>query len=140
MDEIVEKLKDSDPFGTWWPFIIAGLVFLATTVKAYMNGQYCPSGNLITDQVVVVTGGDGGIGSEIVKELAKRAAIVVMCCRDVQHGEKVKARIQKFLGKTKARIDVRQLDLRSFENIKEFVNNFGELKVLKFKFKILTPH
>jgi FlaA1/EpsC-like NDP-sugar epimerase len=130
MDEIAEKLKDADPFASWWPFIIAGVVFLATTVKAYMNGQYCPSGNLITDQVVVVTGGDGGIGSEIVKELAKRAAIVVMCCRDVQNGEKVKAKIQKFLGKTKIRIDIRQLDLNTFDNIKEFVKNFGTVSTI----------
>lgn len=128
MDEIKEKLLGADPFASWWPFIVAGAVFLVTTIKAYMNGQYCPNGNLITDQVVVVTGGDGGIGAEIVKELAKRAAIVVMCCRSVEHGEKVRVRIQKFLGaKTRVRIDIRQLDLRSFQNIRDFVKAFGEL-------------
>lgn len=130
MDEIKEKLLGADPFASWWPFIVAGAVFLITTIKAYMNGQYCPNGNLITDQVVVVTGGDGGIGSEIVKELAKRAAIVVMCCRNVENGEKVRARIQRFLGaKTRVRIDIRQLDLRSFQSVRDFVKAFGKLLI-----------
>lgn len=127
MDEIKEKLLGADPWASWWPFIIAGSVFLVTTLKAYMNGQYCPNGNLITDHVVIITGADGGIGAEIVKELAKRAATVVMCCRNVENGEKVRTKIQRFLGaKTRARIDIRQLDLRSFENIRDFVKAFGE--------------
>lgn len=124
LDEIREQLENADPFKSWWPFIIAGAVFLLSIIKTFMSGQYCPNGNLITDLVVLITGADGGIGQEIVKELAKRGGIIIMCCKNPQNGEKVKARIMKTV--PKARIDIRQLDLRSFDNVREFVKSIGK--------------
>lgn len=125
LDEIQAQLEDADPFRSWWPFIIAGAVFLGSTIKAYMSGQYCPNGNTITDLVVLVTGGDGGIGQEIVRELSKRGAILIMCCKNPENGEKVKKQIMRHV--KKVRIDVRQLDLRSFENVRRLVAEIGEL-------------
>lgn len=124
LDEIQAQLEDADPFRSWWPFIIAGAVFLGSTIKAYMSGQYCPNGNTITDLVVLVTGGDGGIGQEIVRELSKRGAILIMCCKNPENGEKVKKQIMRHV--KKVRIDVRQLDLRSFENVRRLVAEIGE--------------
>lgn len=123
-EELATQLKDADPFKSWWPFIIAGAVFLVSTIKSYMGGQFCPNGNLITDLVVLITGADGGIGQEIVKELAKRGGIIIMCCKNTENGEKEKKRIMK--GMKKVRIDVRQLDLRSFDNIRSLVKSIGE--------------
>lgn len=127
MDEIKAQLEDADPFRSWWPFIIAGAVFVVSTIKAYMGGQNCPNGNLITDLVVVVTGGDGGIGQEVVRELAKRGAIIIMCCRNPENGEKVKKQLMRNVQKVRTRIDVRQLDLRSFDNVRRLVGEIGEL-------------
>lgn len=123
-EEIKALLQDADPFKSWWPFIIAGAVFLISTVKAFMGGMYCPNGNLITDLVVVITGADGGIGQEIVRELSKRGGIVIMCCKNAENGEKVKKGIMRSL--KKVRIDVRQLDLRSFDNVRCLVKSIGE--------------
>jgi short chain dehydrogenase len=123
-DEIKSLFEDSDPFKSWWPFIISGAVFLISTVKSYMSGQFCPNGNLINDLVVLITGADGGMGQEVVKELAKRGGIVIMCCKNTENGEKVKQKILKQV--KKVRIDIRQLDLRSFDSIRGLVKSIGE--------------
>jgi enoyl-[acyl-carrier-protein] reductase (NADH) len=65
-----------------------------------------------------------GIGSEIVKELARRGGHIIMCCRSVESGEKVKKIVMKNV--PKARIDIRQLDLRSFDHVKRLVHSIGE--------------
>lgn len=123
-DEIQAHLKDADPFKSWWPFIIAGVVFLVSTMKSYMSGQMCPNGNLITDHVVLITGADGGIGTEIVKELSKRGGHVIMCCKKVENGEIIKKQIMKTA--QKVRIDIRQLDLRSFDDVRRLAKSIGE--------------
>lgn len=125
-EEIKTLFEDADPFRTWWPFVIAGAVFLASMIKAYMGGQTCPNTNQITDLVVLITGGDGGIGQEVVKELAKRGGIIIMCCKSTENGEKVKKLIMKHL--RKVRIDIRHLDLRSFDNVRRLVKSIGEKK------------
>lgn len=123
-EEIKALFEDADPFKSWWPFIIAGAVFLASTIKSYMGGQFCPNGNLITDLVVLITGADGGIGQEITRELAKRGGIIIMCCKKTENGEKVKKQIMKHL--KKVRIDIRQLDLRSFDSVRCLVKSIGK--------------
>jgi hypothetical protein len=60
MEEILEAFRDADPFKTWWPFVITGIVFVVATIKSYMGGQNCPSTNAISDLVVLITGADGG--------------------------------------------------------------------------------
>jgi hypothetical protein len=125
LDDIQEKIVNSDPFSSWWPFIIAGAVFLVSTIKSYMSGQFCPNGNLITDHVVLITGADGGIGKEIVRELSKRGGHVIMCCKKLENGEKVKKQIMKSV--KKVRIDIRQLDLRSFDDVRRLAKSIGEI-------------
>ncbi|CAG9808017.1 unnamed protein product [Chironomus riparius] len=121
VEDIIELFRDADPFKTWWPFIIAFLVFIVMTIKAYMAGQNCPTEITINDSVVLVTGADGGIGREIVKELAKRGGHIIMCCKNFDNGENIKKNIMKCL--PKARIDVRQLDLCLFESVTKLVNS-----------------
>lgn len=124
LEDIKDKLVNADPFKSWWPFIIAGAVFLVSTIKSYMAGQQCPNGNLIKDLVVVITGADGGIGREIVRELSKRGGIVIMCCKNPDNGEAVKQKIMKSL--KKVRIDIRSLDLRSFDSVRQLVKSIGK--------------
>lgn len=124
LEEITALFEEADPFRSWWPFIIAIAVFFASTIKSYMGGQMCPNGNLITDLVVLITGADGGIGQEIVRELAKRGGIIIMCCKKTENGEKVKKEIMKNF--KRVRIDIRQLDLRSFDNVRSLVKSIGE--------------
>jgi FlaA1/EpsC-like NDP-sugar epimerase len=125
VEDIIELFRDADPFKTWWPFIIAFLAFVVMTIKTYMAGQNCPSENTINELVVLVTGGDKGIGREIVKELAKRGGHIIMCCKNVESGESTKKNILKCL--SKARIDIRHLDLGSFESVTKLVNSIGKM-------------
>lgn len=60
VEDIIELFRDADPFKTWWPFIIAFLVFIVMTIKSYMGGQNCPSENTINELVVLITGGNCG--------------------------------------------------------------------------------
>lgn len=64
------------------------------------------------------------------KELSQRGGHIIMCCRNAENGEKVKRQMMKYV--PKARIDVRQLDLNSFENVRKFVKSIGEKFYLFF--------
>lgn len=37
IENIAEELANADPFQSWWPFIIAGVVFLITIIRC-VNG------------------------------------------------------------------------------------------------------
>lgn len=97
-----------------------------------MGGQYCPNANLLTDLVVVITGADGGIGEEVCTELAKRKAIICMACKDIENGEKVKKKILRQF--SNAKICVKQLDLRSFDNVRRFVQSVGKIYCIIYFF------
>ncbi|XP_055616010.1 retinol dehydrogenase 12 [Toxorhynchites rutilus septentrionalis] len=119
MDEIKAALADADPFSSWWPFIISGIVFLITTVRMYMGGQVCPNTNPIRDQVVIVTGASGGIGKELCKELVRRSAHVIMACRDMDKGDRTRQSIIREI--PGASLELLPLDLRSFDCVRRFV-------------------
>lgn len=84
-----------------------------------MGGQICMLSNNINGQIVIVTGSSGGIGLEIVKELCRRGARVIMACRDIKKTEKIIELIKQ--EQPKANVCVRYLDLLSFDNIRRFV-------------------
>lgn len=50
--------------------------------KIYFNGGICDISKDLTDQVVVITGSNAGIGKETALALAKMNATIVMACRD----------------------------------------------------------
>lgn len=53
-----------------------------------------------------------------------------MCCRNLENGEKARKQVLKCV--PKARIDVRHLDLCSFDNVREFVKSIGEQNISAF--------
>lgn len=57
--------------------------------------------------------------------MVKRGGHIIMCCKNSENGENVKKNILKCL--PKARIDVRQLDLRLFESVTKLVNSIGKV-------------
>ncbi|QGY44056.1 SDR family NAD(P)-dependent oxidoreductase [Maribellus comscasis] len=74
----------------------------------------------LTGKVIVVTGGNSGLGFESVKVFAQKGAEVILASRSMENGEKAKSEI----GETKGKIVVMQLDLSSFESIKKFADDF----------------
>ncbi|NOX89812.1 MAG: SDR family NAD(P)-dependent oxidoreductase [Calditrichaeota bacterium] len=88
-----------------------------STIKEKWTSDNIPD---LDGKVIIVTGGNSGLGFETVKLLAQKGAEVVLACRSVEKGEAAKSTI----GKIKGQITVMKLDLASLENIKEFVNRF----------------
>lgn len=71
-------------------------------------------------KVIIVTGGNSGLGYESVKAFAKNGAEVILTSRSIEKGEAAKTRI----GRVKGNISVLQLDLMDFASIKSFAENF----------------
>lgn len=76
----------------------------------------------LSGKVIIVTGGNIGLGYESVKAFAEKGAEVILACRSIEKGDKAKAEIQK--NGTKGKIVVMQLDLADLEGIKGFVKEF----------------
>lgn len=71
-------------------------------------------------KVIIVTGGNSGLGYEAVKAFAQKGAEVVLTSRSIKKGETAKTNI----GKVKGNITILQLDLMDFASIKHFTESF----------------
>ena len=74
----------------------------------------------LTGKVIIVTGGNSGLGYEAVKALAQKGAEVILASRSVEKGETAK----KEMGDVKGKIAVMQLDLQDFASIEKFALDF----------------
>ncbi|XP_030369318.1 retinol dehydrogenase 13 [Scaptodrosophila lebanonensis] len=134
MERLLTIFEQADPFSTWWPTIAAVVVGIVITVRTLMSGQRCPNDNQINEQIVIITGGSGGMGFEIAKALAGRGARIILACRDLKAGERAAAIIKRELGcRTPLQaghsgsspaeryfVEARQLDLRSLRSVHQF--------------------
>lgn len=75
-------------------------------------------------KVVVVTGGNSGLGFEAVKVYAQKGATVVMAVRSTQRGEEAKSAVLKTT--PKADIAIMALDLSSLKSVAQFAEAFKE--------------
>ena len=73
-------------------------------------------------KVIIVTGGNSGLGYESVKAFAEKGAEVILASRSVENGEAAK----KAMGEVKGNISVLPLDLMDFSSIKNFTEKFIE--------------
>lgn len=76
----------------------------------------------LTRKVIIVTGGNSGLGYESVKAFAEKGATVIMTCRSFEKGEAAK----KEIGKTSGKIEVMELDLQDFKSIEKFAEKFKQ--------------
>ncbi|MEM7375679.1 MAG: oxidoreductase [Bacteroidota bacterium] len=74
----------------------------------------------LSGKVIIVTGGNSGLGYESVKAFARKGAEVILACRNTDKGHTAKAEI----GQTKGNIQVMELDLMDFASIKAFSDTF----------------
>lgn len=74
----------------------------------------------LSGKIMVVTGGNSGLGFEAVKAFAEKGAEVILASRSLEKGEAAK----KEMGAVKGKIIVMQLDLMDFASIKNFTENF----------------
>ncbi|KAK8001411.1 NAD(P)-binding protein [Apiospora marii] len=74
-----------------------------------------------TDKVVIVTGGNVGLGLEAARHFVRlNAAKVIIACRSLEKGNAAKADIESTNPTRKGVVEVWQLDLASFESVKDF--------------------
>lgn len=93
----------------------------------------CPSTDKLNDHVVILTGATGGIGQEIAKDLSSRAVSrLILASKDLTKAAKMIKAITKLHGNVV--VEVRHLDLRSFDSIRLFVKaiqkDFNKIDVL----------
>jgi len=76
----------------------------------------------LSGKVIIVTGGNSGLGFESVKAFAEKGAQVILACRSLAKGEKAKASI----GEVRGDIVLMPLDLASETSIYAFSKSFKE--------------
>lgn len=68
---------------------------------------------------VIITGATGGIGSASVRAMAERGFPIIMACRNLEKGEKLRQTILK--GCPAADLQLEQVDMASLQSVHDFV-------------------
>lgn len=76
----------------------------------------------LAGKVYVVTGGNSGIGRVTVTQLARQGARVVLACRRMSEGERVRTEILQ--SGVRGEIEVMELDLASLDSVRAFAGAF----------------
>ncbi|MFO0660969.1 MAG: oxidoreductase [Polyangiaceae bacterium] len=75
-----------------------------------------------TGKVVIVTGGNSGIGWQAARALADHGATVVLACRSAARGAEAADKLKAFV--PDAKVDVQPLDLASLASVRAFAESF----------------
>ena len=76
----------------------------------------------LTGKVIIVTGGNSGIGFEAAKEFARKGAQTILACRNPAKASSALTQLQAEIPKAKA--EVMQLDLSSLASVRAFADAF----------------
>ena len=77
----------------------------------------------LTGKVIIVTGGNSGLGYEAVKAFAKKGAKVYMTSRSIEKGQNAQKQILDEV--SDAAIEVAQLNLADLSSVRKFANEFA---------------
>jgi NAD(P)-dependent dehydrogenase (short-subunit alcohol dehydrogenase family) len=70
-------------------------------------------------KVIVITGGNTGLGYETAKDLSRRNGTIVLGCRDLSSGQKAANSISKTTGN---KVECLELDLASLRSVRSFIS------------------
>ena len=76
----------------------------------------------LSGKVIIVTGGNSGLGYESVKAFAEKGAEVILTSRDLEKGEAAKKEITN--AKINGNVKVMQLDLMDKSSITKFAEDY----------------
>jgi len=120
--------------GGWGSFLgkaIIGAVacyYLFIVIRSRLPIMYRGKSRL-DSQLVVITGGNRGIGQETALTLARLGAHVIIACRDTKKGEQVAADFKTERGaKSGGIVEVLPLDLTSFKSVRELADTLEKRK------------
>lgn len=105
--------------------ITAGIIILIPITKwlqKYLQGGQYTKPTKIYNKIVLITGGNTGIGKETALDLAGRGAKVYLGCRDHERGEAARLNIIEKTGNKN--VFNRKLDLSSITSIRKFAEEF----------------
>lgn len=77
----------------------------------------------LTGKIIIVTGGNTGLGLQSVQEFAKKGGTVIIACRSVSKGKQAITDLKQKFGEH-LKLDVLQIDLSDYGSIREFAKNF----------------
>jgi len=81
-----------------------------------------------SSKTVIITGASSGLGKEAAKHIVRlRASKVILGCRSIAKGKKVKFEIESSLNCSSSIIDVWEVDIESPSSVKQFVDNANNL-------------
>ena len=105
--------------GTTIWLIIAILPIVILLLRRFLQGPTKGSDNpkKLNGKLVVITGANAGIGKETTKDLAKRGADIIMCCRDMTKAKIAKDEIQSETGNKN--LEILHLDLASLKSVRK---------------------
>ena len=98
-------------------FLSIGLYF----ADKFFAGGICHSKARLDGKIVIITGGNTGIGKETAIDLASRGAKVIIGCRSRVRGEKALIDIKKESGSENVYLKI--IDLSSFKSVREFAKD-----------------
>lgn len=95
----------------------------------------------LTGKIMIVTGGNSGLGFESVKAFAMKNAEVILACRSVENGKKAKEEILSY--HPEANIKVMELDLADLASVESFATAikrvYSKIDVLLNNAGIMMP-
>ncbi|KAI8424314.1 hypothetical protein MSG28_002863 [Choristoneura fumiferana] len=108
-----------------WSFVLLNVI-LVTCIWLFnkLTCGICKSSRHLVGKVIVISGGNAGIGYETAKDLAARGARVILGCRDEGRGTAARDRIVAATGNQD--VHYRHLDLASLKSVREFADNFNK--------------
>ena len=80
------------------------------------------SSKKLNGKIVVITGGNTGLGKDVASDLAKRGALVIIACRNKLQGEETARKINNDVGNSAVKFMF--IDMASLDSIKNFANTF----------------
>lgn len=78
----------------------------------------------LSGKVIIVTGGNSGIGFAAAKEFTRKGATTILACRNLDKAKKALAQIHKKI--TDASVEIMQLDLANLDSVHKFATEFKE--------------
>ncbi|ESZ97251.1 hypothetical protein SBOR_2374 [Sclerotinia borealis F-4128] len=97
-----------------------------------------------TDQTIIVTGSNTGLGLEAARHLSRlNTSLLILAVRNQAKGKAAKQSILASTGRPESSIEVWDLDMQSYESIKEFctrVNTLHRLDAVLANAGIVTNH
>ena len=76
----------------------------------------------LSGKVIIVTGGNSGIGFEAAKELARKGAQTILACRNMEKAQAAFEKIQFEI--PESRVEIMELDLVNLESVRIFSDQF----------------